>query len=185
MEMLKKFWEGKDGKYVTDESVCRCWRKSNVLPTSWNADINNNVGSASLPEKAVTLSKADTLELCQLVADVKLKADGVYLDVHASAKVFKDTFVSDPNCSPQDLQDIADAWFNIEDNQDVIHAVSDDELEDLEKEAQTATDTSPYEDNSEDKELVDITVQEITDAQAPSDDFMALTKLQGPYSSKK
>eukprot|EP00957_Ditylum_brightwellii_P087406 6653286-Ditylum_brightwellii.AAC.1 len=32
-------------------------------------------GNASLPEKAMTLSKADTLEFCHLMADVKLKAD--------------------------------------------------------------------------------------------------------------
>eukprot|EP00957_Ditylum_brightwellii_P104768 7985528-Ditylum_brightwellii.AAC.1 len=79
----------------------------------------------------MTLSKAYTLKLCQLMADVKLKADSVYLDVHASAKVFKDTFII----------------------KDVIHAVVDDELEGLEKEAQTATDASPYEDDSEDEEL--------------------------------
>eukprot|EP00957_Ditylum_brightwellii_P029133 2201540-Ditylum_brightwellii.AAC.1 len=79
MEMLKKVWEGKDEKYSSDE------------------------------KKATTLSNADTLELCQLMADVKFKVDTVYLDVHASLKVFKDTFMSDPNCSPQDLQDIADA----------------------------------------------------------------------------
>eukprot|EP00957_Ditylum_brightwellii_P030023 2272287-Ditylum_brightwellii.AAC.1 len=80
--MFKKIWESKDG----------------------TADISNNFGSASLLEKATTLSKADTLELCQLMVDMKLKADAVYLDVHASAKVFMDTFVSDPNCSLQDLR---------------------------------------------------------------------------------
>eukprot|EP00957_Ditylum_brightwellii_P019005 1430537-Ditylum_brightwellii.AAC.1 len=103
MEMLKKVWEGKDGKYVSDESVSRCWRKADMLPPTWNADINNNVGSASLPGKVKTLDKEDTFDLCQLMADVKLKANGVLLDTNHDATVFKDTFVSDPDCGPQDL----------------------------------------------------------------------------------
>eukprot|EP00957_Ditylum_brightwellii_P113174 8630692-Ditylum_brightwellii.AAC.1 len=162
MEMLKEFWEGKDGQYVSDESVCRCWRKADILLPTWNADINNNVESASLPEKAKTLSKADTLELCQLMADVKLKANGVLLDVNRAATVFKNTFVSDPECGPQDLQTMVDIWFNIEEDQDVMHAVVDGELKELEREAQAVTDLSPYEGDSEPEEFVDDTAQDIT-----------------------
>eukprot|EP00957_Ditylum_brightwellii_P066622 5056469-Ditylum_brightwellii.AAC.1 len=63
------------------------------------------------------------------MADVKLKANGVFLDVNCAATMFKDTFTSDPECGPQDLQTMADVWFNIEGDQDVMHAVVDDELE--------------------------------------------------------
>ena len=46
--MLQKFWNGDDGKYVSDEIVCCFWRKVDILPVKWNAYINNNVGSATL-----------------------------------------------------------------------------------------------------------------------------------------
>ena len=46
--MLQKFWNGYDGKYVSDESPCRFYRKADILPVTFNADINNNVGSAAL-----------------------------------------------------------------------------------------------------------------------------------------
>eukprot|EP00957_Ditylum_brightwellii_P051115 3875518-Ditylum_brightwellii.AAC.1 len=70
------------------------------------------------------------------MADVKLKANEVLLDVNCAATVFKDTFVSDPECGPQDLQTMVDVWFNIEKDQDMMLAVIDDELEELEREAQ-------------------------------------------------
>eukprot|EP00957_Ditylum_brightwellii_P208198 15356268-Ditylum_brightwellii.AAC.1 len=104
------------------------------------------------------------------MADVKVKANGVLLDVNCAATVFKDTFVSDPECAV------------------------DDELEELEREAQAVTDTSQYEDDSESEKFVDDTAQDITYVQvtgaldlvqsyiiqkeAPSDDFMALNRLQ-------
>ena len=30
MEMLSKIWKGKDGKYISDKSVYRCWRKADI-----------------------------------------------------------------------------------------------------------------------------------------------------------
>jgi hypothetical protein len=79
--------------------------------------------------------------------------------------VIKDTFVSDPECGPQDLQTMVDNWFNIEEDQDVMYAVVDDELEELEREAQAITDPSPYEDDSEPEEFVDDTAQDIIHVQ--------------------
>ena len=80
MEMLAKIWEAKDGKYVSDESICRCWRKADILPVTWNADINNEVGSATIAMRDKTLSENDTDELCALLADVKLKAETNSID---------------------------------------------------------------------------------------------------------
>ena len=42
------YWYGDDGKYVSNESVCRCFRKADILSVTWNYDINNNVDSATL-----------------------------------------------------------------------------------------------------------------------------------------
>ena len=38
-------------KYVSDWSDFHCWRKADILSVTWNADINNNVGSATLAHR--------------------------------------------------------------------------------------------------------------------------------------
>ena len=38
MMMLQKFWNGNNGKYVSDEMACCCWRKADILPVTWNAE---------------------------------------------------------------------------------------------------------------------------------------------------
>ena len=47
MKILQPLWDG-DNKYAYSDSSARCWQKADILPASWNADINNNVGSKSL-----------------------------------------------------------------------------------------------------------------------------------------
>ena len=41
MFMLQKVWGVIDGKYVSTKSNQCCWRKADILPATWNADINN------------------------------------------------------------------------------------------------------------------------------------------------
>ena len=69
MEMLKTVWDG--DKYVSQESISRCWRKADILPVTWNADINNEVGSASMPEKDKVVSKELLDEMCSLMGKVE------------------------------------------------------------------------------------------------------------------
>ena len=105
MEMLVKVWEGKDGKYVSDESICRCWRKADILPVTWNADINNDVGSATIATRDKTLSENDTDELCALLANVKLKAGINTIDTNSMVgRVFSDSFVSDRNLNDDEIK---------------------------------------------------------------------------------
>ncbi len=40
-----------DGKYASNDSIKRCWRCSGLLPVSLIADMNNDIGSASVSEK--------------------------------------------------------------------------------------------------------------------------------------
>ena len=56
MIILNDLWSA-DNKYSKENGILRCWRKDGILPASWNADINNAVGSASLAAKEKTVSK--------------------------------------------------------------------------------------------------------------------------------
>lgn len=58
MEILTGLWN-KDQKYAFNSAVMRCWRKTNILPISWDNDINNTVGSRSVPQKDKITSKQD------------------------------------------------------------------------------------------------------------------------------
>ena len=40
MMMLQKVLNGDDVKYVSDESDCHLWRKADILPVTWNADMH-------------------------------------------------------------------------------------------------------------------------------------------------
>ena len=47
MKMLKKVWNEKFSR----DSIQHCWRNSDILKITWNADNNNSVGCVSLPYK--------------------------------------------------------------------------------------------------------------------------------------
>ena len=51
MCILDEIWSGRTGKFISDESIQRCWRKADILPLEWNLDIINKVGSASSGRK--------------------------------------------------------------------------------------------------------------------------------------
>ena len=129
MTMMKQIWNGEDGKYVSTESIRRCWRKADILPITWNIDINNEVGHASTPEWKKVVSNDTCNELCNLMNSIKLRANECSIDTTtAVGNVFRDTFVTDGDISNDDFHDMAEAWVNIEDNEDMINEIIDDEL---------------------------------------------------------
>ena len=79
MVMLKDVWGGTSGRYVTNESIKRCWRKTDILPETWNLDINNDVGRESIPARQKLLSKEVSDELCD-VPNVFVRANRLYLN---------------------------------------------------------------------------------------------------------
>lgn len=50
MNILLAIWEG-DSKYARNDSILCCWQKVDILPVTWNANINNAVGSCTIPMK--------------------------------------------------------------------------------------------------------------------------------------
>ncbi len=92
MEMIAKIWDATDGRYVSEESIQCCWRKADILPATWVADINNTAGSASLTAKHKMISNELCDELCQLMTNVKIKVVEC-VDTSAIDGVFKDSLI--------------------------------------------------------------------------------------------
>ena len=67
MMLLLQVWNH-DAKYATPEAVKHCWRKADILPVTWNADINNDVGHKRMPDKLKTVSKEECAELCNILS---------------------------------------------------------------------------------------------------------------------
>ena len=53
MKNIKRVW---DEKYSRN-SIQHCWRKANILPVTWDSNINNSGGCVSLLEKMKIMSK--------------------------------------------------------------------------------------------------------------------------------
>lgn len=132
--MLKDAWKGRTGRYVSTESIKRCWRKSNILPEIWNIDIHNDVGRASVPEREKALNKDDSDELCDLISKIKLRANESSLDTIIGA-VFKDLFVTDRELPKTGTITMAEVWVEIEDNEKVMNAITDNELQEIDESA--------------------------------------------------
>jgi hypothetical protein len=69
MNMVLEVWNN-DEKYAAPEGIQRCWRKSNILSAGMVQDIDNEVGSASMPESQKRISEEESTELCELLLSV-------------------------------------------------------------------------------------------------------------------
>jgi hypothetical protein len=90
--LLHGIWSRND-KYAKVDGIKRCWRKADILPPSWNQQINNEVGSASLSDRDKKISDEDCNVLCNLMTKIQLKSANsidtvnMALSLHASFAV--------------------------------------------------------------------------------------------------
>ena len=90
------------------------------------------MGSATVTMIDKILSENDTDEHCTLLAEIKLKAETNSIDTASAAgKVFNDSFVNGGNLTRDEMKEMAEAWITIEDDPNIIHALIDDEIEEL------------------------------------------------------
>ena len=100
--MLQQVYNGGDGKYVSDEISFHFWRKVYILPVTCNADINNNVGSATLAHRKNVIGDDLCNKVYNLMSQVKLKLHpltGTYI----VPAVFHSSFVVDHKFSTKDI----------------------------------------------------------------------------------
>ena len=72
--ILKPIWEDDEGKYSRVDRIKRCWWKANILPMSWEYDINNDVGRSSVPIRMETLNKDYCDNISSLLEILSVKA---------------------------------------------------------------------------------------------------------------
>ena len=122
--MIHQVWNGDYGKYVSDESACCCWRKADILSVTWNYVIINNVGSEKLEHSKKCISDDICNDLCNLMAQVKVKTHP-WNDTYIAPEVINSYFVVDPKCSTKDMEDMVSTWVIIEDDRDSVDAIFD------------------------------------------------------------
>ena len=73
-------WDSNDRKYVSDEIGQIFLIKADILLTTWNADMGNNVGCVTFPQKGGNLRGYICYEIFKMMNNIKLKAGESSLD---------------------------------------------------------------------------------------------------------
>jgi len=133
IEIIHDIWS-KDDKYASNDGIKRCWRKADILPPTWQTDINNDVGSKSLATRHKTLSGIECSELCKLLKKITINARESQLDMRREGYVLEGSFASDPDVN--DLLDtqwkeMATNWICIEEDIDVVEEEISEVIEDI------------------------------------------------------
>ena len=97
------------------------------MPVIWNADINNNVGSATLSHSKKVISGYPFNELFKLMAQVMVK-EHPSTDTSIVPALFHSSFVVDPKCPPKDMEYMINTWVRIKDDREIVDAIVDEEL---------------------------------------------------------
>jgi len=149
MRILKSLWD-ENTKYASEDSIRRCWRKADILPASWNADINNDVGSGSLSNKSKRISTELCTELCGLMGRLSVKAMATNVNCATTGYALSDSFVSEEVSDLEELQEMADAWIDIEDRAIILEVEVDETIEELERTTASAAANSQEEEEEGD-----------------------------------
>jgi hypothetical protein len=114
----------------------REWRKAETLPTSWDNDINNDVGSESVSIRDKTLSAEDCQALCGLMRSLQMKADESGVNTGTEAHGLQGSFVEEGAMSNEEMEAIVENWTFVEDDPCVIDAEIEEAINSLETEAE-------------------------------------------------
>ena len=131
MNIVQDLWT-KDDKFARKDGIRRCWRKAGILPISWEADINADLGSASTSAYQRKLSVADCTELCEMMEKMIVQAELV--DTTVDAIALQGSFVGNGNIARASLAEMVHTWIDIEDQPEVITAEVEEAMEELERE---------------------------------------------------
>ena len=126
MRVLKEIWNT-DGKYAREDGILRCWRKVDILLLVWQADIENSVGSESVPSQDKSLSQNDCSMICDLMMAMRVRAR--LNRVPGSDHALVESFVEDvEDYTEEEMISMANTWVNVEDDPVIIDAQVEDEL---------------------------------------------------------
>ena len=110
MIILKPIWEYDEGKYARVDGMKIWWWTSNILPVSWECDINNYIGRSSVPISMNILNKYYFENICDLpqTHSVKSKESGV--NVSRKSHGIKVSPVSDVSSTKSENMEMDETW---------------------------------------------------------------------------
>jgi hypothetical protein len=119
-----------------EDSIRRCCRKAGVLSITEEADLENDIGRASVCQKAKVISHADCMELCNLCTQLQCKVN----NFDTLPPALEDCHLSEQQYTNNEFMKIITNWVDIEDD---MHVVEDDVLEAIEDLEEEYTTTNP------------------------------------------
>ena len=128
MVILDSCWSSDNSKYCSNDSIKRCWRRAGILSVSAVADMNNDIGSASLPEKYKKISAESCNELCSLFTALTTKCTKIGEKIPA----VEESIVYEDSVGQADLMKIMEAWIEAEDDPIVIASDIEETIAELE-----------------------------------------------------
>ena len=88
-------WDYDEGKYDRVDRIKRCWKNSNILPMSWECDINNYFGNSYVPISMNNLNTYYYDNIFHLLEKISVKAKEQGINVSREACGFKGSLSSD------------------------------------------------------------------------------------------
>jgi len=125
-----------DSKYAREDSIRRRWRKAGLLTAAEEADLENEIGSATVPLKDKVISREDCLALCNLFTQLKCKLG----DLEELPPALEECCIPEQECTQSKLGTIISNWIDIEDD---VQVIEDDVLEAIEELEVEHTTTMP------------------------------------------
>ena len=129
MRTMKPILEDYEGKYSRVDGINLCWRKSTILPVSWECYIDNNIGCSCVPIRTETLNKYDCENICHLPKIISVKAKESGVNASREAHGLKGSLVSDGSFTKSEIRAMAENWVQVEDDPDSIHGEVDESIE--------------------------------------------------------
>jgi len=130
MEICHELWNSADGKYSNTDSILRCWRKANCLPTLHQIEMNDSVTHRDRSERQIELNALD--ELCSSMEALSTKIKEMpTVPTFAIGTILVDDAI--PSIT---LTDGLSYWCNVEDEQLVIEAEVEEQIDLIENETE-------------------------------------------------
>jgi hypothetical protein len=127
MIILDSIWCSSTDKYCSNDSFKRCWQRAGILSIAAIADMNNDIGSASLSEKHKKNSNEHCNELCSLSSALTTMCAKMGKKIPA----VEESIVYEDSVQQKELMKIMEAWIGAEDDPIVIASDVEETVEEL------------------------------------------------------
>ena len=149
----------RDGRYKREYIINRCLGKSNILLASWNADIKNDAGLASVPARDKKITNEYCMKLCTLPKNMDVQVKENDGDTNTAGYGLKGSFVEEAdmkNMNDSEWEGMAQNWIDIEEDPSIEEDDLDDAYDEMER------DLALMHDKDEDEDLPPPNEEQIT-----------------------